>query len=159
MTMAGDWEEPLPVRGLEAINNANGWSMAITGILVVFVSLIVLSVIISQMHRILALVERRGEGMSEKKASRTEAALTEAEIARRADHPLATNSKIDEVLKLWLPLIERLQDPFRLADLYQLAADRDMLHPHLTITMLRQEKIIVPVQTQGRMFTLASQLK
>ena len=44
--------------GLDAISATNGWSMAIAGALIVMSGLSVLSFVISQLHKIAALLEK-----------------------------------------------------------------------------------------------------
>ncbi|MEN8212519.1 MAG: OadG family protein [Thermodesulfobacteriota bacterium] len=41
--------------GLEAINANNGWSIAVVGVTIVFSGLVMLSFVISQLHKILDL--------------------------------------------------------------------------------------------------------
>ena len=53
--------------GLEAISAQNGWAMAIAGALIVMAGLTVLSFVISQLHKIAALLEKGVEKRSEKK--------------------------------------------------------------------------------------------
>ena len=45
--------------GIQAINAHNGWAMALAGALIVMSGLSVLSFIISQLHKVLALLENR----------------------------------------------------------------------------------------------------
>ena len=45
--------------GLEAISAHNGWAMAITGTIIVMCGLSALAFIISQLHKIIALFEKR----------------------------------------------------------------------------------------------------
>ncbi|WP_300459313.1 OadG family protein [Desulfobacula sp.] len=45
--------------GLEAINAYNGWAMAITGPLIVISGLAILSIIISQLHKIIAIFDKK----------------------------------------------------------------------------------------------------
>ncbi len=47
--------------GLEAINAYNGWAMAITGPLIVMGGLSILSIIISQLHKVVALFDKKEE--------------------------------------------------------------------------------------------------
>lgn len=42
--------------GLEAINAHNGWSMAVVGPLIVMSGLTILAIIISQLHKLVALM-------------------------------------------------------------------------------------------------------
>ncbi len=160
--------------GLEAINNANGWNMAALGILVVFSSLIILSVIISQLHKALTLWKKKGDWLPGKNQSKatvsTETAKGKtAETERigsipdfgakpsapsdRPEHPPVSPGNIDKIVHVWSPLFDKLDDPFELSQLYKLAAQEDMPHPHLTITRLREENLLIPDENRKYTFT------
>ena len=47
--------------GLEAINASNGWAMAITGPLIVISGLTILSIIISQLHKLVAIFDKKAK--------------------------------------------------------------------------------------------------
>jgi len=47
--------------GLEAISANNGWAMAITGPLIVMSGLTILSIIISQLHKIVAMFDKKSK--------------------------------------------------------------------------------------------------
>lgn len=153
--------------GIEAINEANGWNMAALGILVVFTSLTILSVIISQLHKILILWDNKNTmlhgGTAGKKLQtpvseeKTGAAggyktigCDNREWPGDPDHqqPDTWPENTGGLADMWSPLIEKLDDPFTLADLYKLADENQFPHPHLTITRLRRENILTPVQNQ-----------
>ncbi len=144
--------------GIEAINAANGWNMAALGILVVFSSLIILSIIISQLHKILILWEKRKKlipgGMTtdqpyfkngNRESGNENNAVTPGNVSDECvPHPRFCPEDILEVAAIWAPLAEKLGEPFSLGDLYKLAAKNNFPHPHLTIQRLRQENILVP---------------
>jgi hypothetical protein len=46
--------------GLEAITTHNGWAMSLAGALIVFAGLVVLSTVISQLHKILGIGDNDG---------------------------------------------------------------------------------------------------
>jgi len=126
--------------GLEAISDAGGWQMAALGVSIVFLSLIFLAIIISQLHNILEFRSPRkslpGNGPETKTVGQQAATL---------HHPPICPEDIDTVADLWSPLVGQLNDPFRLQDLYEKAANNNFPHPHLTINRLRQAGILVPV--------------
>ncbi len=141
--------------GIEAINAANGWNLSALGILVVFSSLIILSVIISQLHRILAVWDKKEDllpgamtldGSQIKENEKAPSSGREKTIP----HPHVCPGDINEIAAIWAPLVEQLDDPFLLADLYKLAVKNGFPHPHMTIQRLRQENILVPAG--NRMF-------
>jgi hypothetical protein len=127
--------------GLEAISANNGWAMAVAGAIIVMSGLTVLSFVIAQIHKILILWENRGQYFkrSPKLPQRTE--TEEEQDSSIRDH-FATD--IHQTARLYEPLIEQLNDPFQLADLYQLSREKGFPHPHLTITKFQQANILVP---------------
>ena len=66
--------------GLEAIQAHNGWAMAVTGAIIVMIGLSILSFIISQLHRIIDLVDDRNERkIKENKLPRSQTALSKSQ--------------------------------------------------------------------------------
>lgn len=143
----------LQVYGIEAINEANGWNLTVLAISVVFSSLIILSLIISQLHRILAIWDKRTklvpQNLAPEKKDPADTLHDHPESGKGQASPMPTSIEdINEMAAMWSPLIEKLDDPFLLADLYKLAAENDFPHPHLTISRLRYENILAPVENQ-----------
>jgi hypothetical protein len=60
-------------------------------------------------------------------------------------------TNIQKTAEIYAPLIDQLGTSFQLADLYNLAEQHHLPHPHLTINMFRNKKILIP-QGDG-MFT------
>lgn len=148
--------------------------MAALGILVVFSSLIILSVIISQLHKALALWGKKDKWLPGKNHSKAtiSAENTKGQTANKApagripdigtkasalpdrpEHPPVSPGNIDKIIQVWSPVFEKLDKPFELPQLYKLAAKEDMPHPHLTITRLREEKLLIP--DENRKYTFA----
>jgi hypothetical protein len=123
--------------GLEAISAQNGWSMAIAGALIVMAGLTVLSLVISQLHKIAAFLQKGVEKRSEKK----QAAKTAPKVAV-APKPPAFD--IDEAQARLKPLVAELGESFELTNLYELANSGELPHVHLSIRSLREAGIIVP---------------
>ena len=150
--------------GIEAINAANGWNLAALGILVVFSSLIILSIIISQLHKILnlwskyttilpwneTLEKNAATSVYPKPGSRKKERTDEKPQQWSHEHTWPEDTR--EIAEIWRPLIEKLDDPFPLAELYKLATKNDFPHPHLTINRLRRENILVHVENQSFSF-------
>ena len=128
--------------GLEAISNASGWQMAALGVTIVFVSLIVLAIIISQLHNLLEFWDKRSGLLQNTPVPEIDSG---PHRAARLPHPPVCPEDIDLVAALWEPLVEKLGVPFSLQELYESAAKNDFPHPHLTINRLRQAGILVPV--------------
>jgi len=123
------------VTGFEAISHHNGWAMAVAGALIVFSGLVVLSFIISQIHRLMPLLER-------KKAPET---APEAPSPARPVPPHDFPLNAADAALLYHPLIEQLGDTFNLFDLYQKSRNAGFPHPHLTISALRSEGYLKPL--------------
>jgi len=119
--------------GLEAISAHNGWAMAITGPLIVMSGLIILSIIISQLHKLVAIFD--------KKAKLT----TEPPIKSKDEIsvPRILPNDILETAKIYQPLIDKLEQPFELRDLYKVAEQNNFPHPILTVSRLRDAGILI----------------
>lgn len=122
--------------GLEAITAQNGWAMAVAGSLIVMAGLTVLSFVISQLHKIAALLEKGAEKRSEKKQA--------AKFApQEAVAPKPPGFDRDEAKAGLKPLAAELGEPFELANLYELANSGELPHVHLSIRSLRESGVIV----------------
>jgi hypothetical protein len=124
------------VFGFDAISASNGWSMALVGILIVFSGLVILSFAISQIHKLLNILEKR--------ESAPEPIPVETGSSQEG-FPDRCPSDIREVARYFQPLIDQLPSPFALADLYDAATKKKFPHPHLTIRCLREAGILVPL--------------
>lgn len=122
--------------GLENISANNGWAIAVLGAGIVFCGLAALSLVISQIHRILEFfedrnksggkVDARPEPKAEKKPARTIQRLPEPK----------------ELVSIYRPLVEGLDEPFQLALLYEHAARMDLPHIHISISRLRESGVL-----------------
>jgi hypothetical protein len=129
------------VYGIEAINAHNGWAMAIAGALIVMSGLSVLSFIISQLHKVLALTDNR------KKNKDTDQPSAPKPIpAATADHDL---SHLEGSLTCYCDETAGLGTAFTLQELFTVFQACDFPHPHLTIRSLKEEGFLVPAD-QGR---------
>jgi len=122
--------------GLEAITAHNGWAMAVAGALIVVAGLTVLSFVISQLHKIAALLEKGAEKRSEKKQA--------AKLApQEAVAPKPPGFDLDEAKACLKPLAAELGETFELTNLYELANSGELPHVHLSIRSLRESGVIV----------------
>jgi len=112
--------------GLEAITAYNGWTMAVTGTLIVMSGLAVLAFIISQLHKII--------GLFEKKKAPPQVSLQSAEVNILTD--------LEATARMYRPLTKDLGDTFQLAQLYRIFEKEGLPHPHLTIRALRAAKYL-----------------
>ena len=123
--------------GLEAISAYNGWAMAITGPLIVMSGLTILSIIISQLHKVVAIFD--------KKAKQTTEPTVESKVKSK-DEILVPNilpNDILEIAKIYQMLIDKLEQPFELSDLYKVAVQNNFPHPILTVSRLRAAGILI----------------
>ena len=124
--------------GFHVITTHNGWAMALAGTLIVMSGLSALTFIISQLHKVLALLENW------KKTSDiddTSAAAPESAPVLTADHDL---SNLDGSYACYFDETAHLGNAFTLQDLFLVFKDCDYPHPHLTIRSLREEGFLIP---------------
>ncbi len=134
--------------GFENITANNGWSMAVVGASIVFIGLVVLSFVISQVHKILKLWEQRDEFLNryKKQAQIEEPKTIKAPVAIQRHLP-----STKELASIYRPLVEQLKQPFDILQLFEISNKMGLPHPHLSIKYLQQAGILVP-QGDG-MFT------
>jgi len=126
--------------GLQAIAAHNGWAMALAGALIVFSGLVVLSFVISQLHKILSFFEKKPVHIEQDQET--------SDIEPQEDKPGFLLPKsflkdINEIVRLYKPLVEALGETFYLSELYEISRKNDFPHPHITLTALRESKILV----------------
>ena len=119
--------------GLEAISAYNGWAMAITGPLIVMSGLIILSIIISQLHKLVVIFDKKTKQTTEPPIK------SKDEISV----PKILPNDILETAKIYQALIDKLKQPFELRDLYKVAAQNNFPHPILTVNRLRGAGILI----------------
>ena len=117
--------------GLEAISANNGWAMAITGPLIVMSGLTILAIIISQLHRLTGIFDKKNIESSESDTKKKE-----------ESGPIKLPNDISETAKIYQPLIDKLEQPFELYSLYQIADQNSFPHPYLTVSRFREAGIL-----------------
>ncbi len=120
--------------GIANIAANNGWSMAFLGAGIVMTGLIILSLAISQIHKLVAFWEKRKQKQT---APPVAAEPPEAESPEPAD-VAACPANLGELTALYRALTEPLGSPFELKDLYRVAGESDLPHPHITIRCFRE---------------------
>lgn len=138
--------------GIENITANNGWAMAAVGAMIVFTGLVVLSFVISQIHKILSFWEDRQQKRvkavePEEKSVAKPAAKPEAKPVEKAKEPVPQPNPLDakKLADDYQPLVEQLGETFNLTQLYELTKNKNLPHAHLSITFLREADILVPV--------------
>ncbi len=126
------------MQGLAAITAHNGWAMAATGACIVITGLAILSFIISQLHRILGLFEKK-EAVTPEAPPGHGAGAASAAAAVDID-PL---TDLKSTAQRYKPLTVHLGETFGLSQLYQsLEAAKDP-HPHITVRELKANGYLV----------------
>jgi hypothetical protein len=115
--------------------------MALAGALIVFSGLVLLSFVISQLHKVLMFFEKKTVAVQQD----TEIPAVEPSEDRFGFLlPEPFPADIDEIVQLYTPLVETLGESFYLSQLYELLRKNDFPHPHITLTALRESKILIP---------------
>lgn len=114
--------------------------MAAVGASIVFSGLVVLSFVISQIHKILALWEEREKFIARfrKPLPTPAASKIEAPVYAQRQFPSA-----DVLAGEYGPLVDRLKKPFTLSELFEAANRSDLPHPHLSIQRLQEAGILL----------------
>ncbi|MGD9175715.1 MAG: OadG family protein [Desulfobacterales bacterium] len=126
--------------GLENITNHNGWAIAAVGASIVFMGLVVLSLVISQIHRLLNLWEDREKVISRFKQQPAAVKLQETAEIDYGDQRLPS---VEQLIEAYRPLIENLEEPFKLSQVFEIANENDMPHPHLSIQHLQEADVLL----------------
>lgn len=126
--------------GIDNITQNNGWAMAAVGASIVFCGLVVLSFVISQIHRILKLWDDRERLLERFKKP---APAVEAQKAEPALYEERHLPSIESLIDVYSPLAEKLEEPFKLSQLFEIANKNDFPHPHLSIQRLQEAEILI----------------
>lgn len=129
--------------GFEAISTNNGWEYALVGITIVFCGLVILSFVISQLHKLLGLWENRASFMETLKARRREIGAA----APGETRPVEYSSTLAEAKLQYAMLVDRIGQPFSLPKLLKQAEKSGLYRPHATINDLLQAGILLPDET------------
>ena len=116
--------------------------MAITGPLIVMTGLAILSIIISQLHKIVAILDKKPKPTEEPVVEKQ---TTEPTVEKKDEIavPKVLPDDILETADIYQELIDKLEQPFKLSDLYKVADENNFPHPILTVSRLRDEGILV----------------
>ena len=127
--------------GFDAIEAHNGWAMALAGALIVMAGLTVLSFVISQLHRIVDLLEYRRRKHEQ---TQDDVQTGTGVDAQPVIIPQPSVEDILESASAYQPLVDRLGPSFQLSELYAVSTKHGLPHPHLTIKSLREAGILIP---------------
>ena len=114
--------------------------MAVIGASIVFAGLVILSFVISQIHKVLELWDRRGISKErQKEASAPSAAQKIQSTAYKAQHLPSVN----DLISIYRPLVVQLTEPFELPQLFEISNKMDLSHPHLSIKQLWDAGVLI----------------
>jgi hypothetical protein len=128
------------VYGFENITANNGWAMAFVGATIVFLGLVVLTLVISQLHKILNLWDNRDQWFAKPK---DRAKIVESSALSGPAYRERRLPTVDELVSIYRPLVEQPTEPFDLVQLYQKSDQMDLPNPNLSITRLREANVLV----------------
>jgi hypothetical protein len=126
------------LKGFEAIAFYNGWNISATGVLIVFTALCTLSFIISQLHKVLMIIEKKDHYIAKIKKTISRTRKTGSRQKMRASR------NFNESARQFNLLIRSMKDPFSLPKLISLAKKVDIARPYSTVNDLLSANIIVP---------------
>jgi len=129
--------------GLEAINANNGWAISVVGVTIVFSGLVTLSLVISQLYRVLALWENSSKIKTLFKAKQPKDQSEEFQEKEIIDQAVFTGSQ-KEGAKQFSLLIRIMEDHFSLPRLLHLAQISDLKNSHSNLNNLLKTNIIIP---------------
>lgn len=123
--------------GLEAINAHNGWAISVVGVTIVFTGLVALSVLISQLHKLVSLYDNPGRitklfDLKSKSAAKTatpkkQLILTEAQ---------------KKICRQYNLLAQTMDDVISLPKLLRMAELSGLKEPHANINFLVKSGIL-----------------
>jgi hypothetical protein len=102
--------------------------MAITGAIIVLVGLSLLSLIISQLHRIIGFIDS---------SHKTDLHRETVPPPRAAKAEVDILNDPEAAARIFAPLTSSIGDVFQLSQLYDIFRQENVAHPHLTIRTLR----------------------
>ena len=123
--------------GIANIAANNGWAMALLGAGIVMSGLIILSLAISQIHKLVDVLENRKKKVAEAPAAESPT-VAKPEPVETGACPI----NLDELMTRYQPLTEPLGSPFALKELYRLAGESNFPHPHITIRCFREAGLL-----------------
>ena len=126
--------------GIENITNNNGWAIAAVGATIVFSGLVVLSFVISQIHKLLKLWDEREKFIERFKKTAPAADAEKADAPAYSERHLPS---VDELASIYQPMVDQLEERFKLSQLFEIANKNDMPHPHLSIQRLQEAELLV----------------
>ena len=126
--------------GLAAIQQANGWAMALAGACIVMSGLSMLAFLISMLPRLTGLFEK-------KTAPEKTPPIVPPPIRELVPEKLPDN--LDAVAAIYSSLTQEMGAEFSLVDLHKKSKELNLPHPHLSINRFREAGMLIP-KGEGR---------
>ena len=126
--------------GLEAIIAHDGLSISVIGILIVFVSLVLLSFTVSRIHKLIELWDKKNTSYQRVKKSQQKDQKTPSVS------DLAISQDVRRASRQFKLLIEWIGEPFPLPKLLDLSEKCGLSRPHSTINEFIKCKLIIPAE-------------
>ncbi len=123
------------MQGIAAITANNGWAMAAVGATIVMSGLALLSIVISQLHKMIALFEKKSDETDGDKI--------------QTDQPVDLSGEIDllddlgALARIYQSLTVAPGESFPLTELYKILQAENLPHPHIIIRELRAAGYLV----------------
>jgi hypothetical protein len=114
--------------------------MAAVGATIVFLGLVVLSFVISQIHKVLKLWDEREKYLDRFKKQAPAAGEKKFDVPIYKERHLPT---VEALANTYRPLVEKLKEPFKITQLFEIANKNNLPHPHLSIQRLQEADILV----------------
>jgi Na+-transporting methylmalonyl-CoA/oxaloacetate decarboxylase gamma subunit len=133
--------------GLDAINASNGWAISVVGVTIVFSGLIMLSLVISQLYKVLAFWEDPSKIkalFTAKQAQKPAEDQMEKETSTSISGPAAFTESQKDVAKQFSLLARTMEDHFSLPRLLYFAQISGVKDPCMSLNDLLKTQIIVP---------------
>ncbi len=130
------------MNGLEAIAAHNGWAISVVGVSIVFTGLTLLSLTISQLHKVITFWDDRSRYSQQLRNLWKKEEPRKEEEESIPDSCLAQD--IDEVTRQFKLLTKRIGEPFPLPKLLELSDRCGLFRPHSAINYLLRAKRILP---------------
>lgn len=123
--------------GLEAINAHNGWAISVVGVTIVFTGLVSLSVLISQLHKLVTLYNNPGR-IKKLFALKPKSA---AKAGTPKKHLVLTEAQ-KQICRQYNLLAQTMDDVISLPKLLRMAELSGLKDPHANISFLLKSGIL-----------------
>ncbi len=123
--------------GLEAINTHNGWAISVVGVTIVFTGLVSLSVLIAQLHKLVALYDNPGR-IKKLFASKSKSA---GKAGTPKKHLVLTEAQ-KQICRQYNLLVQTMDDVISLPKLLRMAELSGLKEPHANINFLVKSGIL-----------------